>query len=80
MDKRPAKDSSLPILVIVGGITANNDPCYIHNILIEAKENGFQGVLINYRSASGVAMTVRDSHKIYPYRALSCTVLHARTT
>lgn len=47
-----------PIVAVVPGLTSDNDEIYVLNLLLEAKARGLQGVVINYRGASGVELTV----------------------
>ena len=47
-----------PICVVVPGLTSNNNEIYMLNLLIEARNKNFQGVVINYRGASEVPLAV----------------------
>ncbi|CDW88437.1 ymr210w-like protein [Stylonychia lemnae] len=46
-----------PIVVVVPGLTSNNNEIYMLNLLIEAKKKGFQGVVVNYRGASEMELS-----------------------
>jgi predicted alpha/beta-fold hydrolase len=47
------------------GLTSNNNSTYIINICIDAKKNGYQAVVINWRGGSDMPLTVRFETLIY---------------
>jgi uncharacterized protein len=53
-------ESNQPIVAIMPGLSSDSDEIYIINIVLEAKKAGFRPVVINYRGASGVPLTVRN--------------------
>lgn len=68
VDNIPKKNSENPILVIIPGISGNNDEQYILNTIKEAHKYGYQCVIINYRSGSGIKLTVSKFNFIFIYR------------
>jgi hypothetical protein len=41
------------------GLSSDNDEVYVQNILLAAKRNGYQPVVVNYPGASDVPLTVK---------------------
>ena len=58
-DEIPASysQSQKPIVVVVPGLSSDNNEIYMLNILLKAKKAGYRGVVINYRGGSKCPMT-----------------------
>ena len=52
-----ADQNNQPILVVIPGLTGNNNAEYVLNSIKEAKKYNYQIVLINYRAGSGTPLT-----------------------
>eukprot|EP00347_Sterkiella_histriomuscorum_P007208 403349846 len=51
-----------PIVLVLPGLTSNNNEIYMQNILKEASKHGYQAVVINYRGGSNLEL---KSPKMY---------------
>ena len=57
-EKRISRTKEKPILVLMPGLTGNNDGAYLISLAQEGRRRGYDVVIINYRGASGVPLTV----------------------
>jgi len=57
VDGAPSETDSRPIVGLVPGLTSNNNECYMLNLLMEAKKNGFNAVVIGYRGTSDMPLS-----------------------
>ena len=55
---RPKEGDNKPIIAILPGLSSNNDTIYLKNEVLDSYSNGYYAVIINYRGASDVDLTV----------------------